>query len=221
MEPRVVLTGWLWTSEKKGEQMATETPKAPKPVRKAAAKPVVAKPAAVKPAVARAAPKPKAVAPKTSPVVKPPKPAKPKKGPTVETTTNTLNGAAKAATQTFKDSAAKLSKEAGDKARAYAEDGKTRAGGALDELARMMTDAAGTVDEKLGAQYGQYARGAADAVSGFSESLKKKNFDDLIEDARGFVKKSPAVAIGTAAAIGFVLVRLIKSGLDAADRDEA
>jgi hypothetical protein len=28
------------------------------------------------------------------------------------------------------------------------------------------------------------------------------------------VKKSPAVAIGTAAAIGFVLARLVKAGLD-------
>ncbi len=53
------------------------------------------------------------------------------------------------------------------------------------------------------------------------DSIKQKNLDDLIEDARGFVKKSPAIAIGTAAALGFVLVRLIKSGLDAADRDDA
>ena len=36
-----------------------------------------------------------------------------------------------------------------------------------------------------------------------------------------FVKKSPAIAIGTAAVLGFVLVRLIKSGLDANDRDQA
>jgi ElaB/YqjD/DUF883 family membrane-anchored ribosome-binding protein len=117
------------------------------------------------------------------------------------------------ATQLLKDSAAKLGKEAVDRARGYAEDGKSRAGDALDEIARMITDAAGTVDEKLGEQYGQYARTAADKVSGFSEGLKAKELDDLIEDARGFVQKSPAVAIGTAAALGFVLVRLIQAGL--------
>ena len=39
-----------------------------------------------------------------------------------------------AATQLLKDGAAKLGKEAVDKARGYAEDGKTRAGGALDEI---------------------------------------------------------------------------------------
>jgi ElaB/YqjD/DUF883 family membrane-anchored ribosome-binding protein len=192
--------------------MATDTPKAPKP-----AKPV-------KKAATTSKPKAGAVAPKPVPAAKTPKPATPKKGPTVNTTTTaTLNGADTKPNpaQLLKDSAATLTKDAGDKARAYAEDGKARAGGALDELARLMTEAAGTVDEKLGEQYGQYARGAADSVSGFSDSLKAKNLDDLIEDARGFVKKSPAIAIGTAAALGFVLVRLIKAGIDAADRDEA
>ena len=194
--------------------MADETPKAPRP-----AKPV-------KKAATTATPRKAAAAPKASPAAtSAPKPAKPKKGPTVtstaDTSTNSFKTETRAATQTLKDSSSKLTRDAGDKARAYAEDGKARAGGVLDELAKMMTEAAGTVDEKVGAQYGQYARSAADAVSGFSDSIKAKNLDDLIEDARGFVKKSPAIAIGTAAAIGFVLVRLIKSGLDAADRDDA
>ncbi|WP_256584011.1 hypothetical protein, partial [Pseudomonas sp. MPR-R2A5] len=61
------------------------------------------------------------------------------------------------ATQLFKDSAAKLGKEAVDRAKTYAEDGKARAGGALDEIVKMINDAAGTVDDKLGEQYGQYA----------------------------------------------------------------
>jgi ElaB/YqjD/DUF883 family membrane-anchored ribosome-binding protein len=122
------------------------------------------------------------------------------------------------AAQLFKDSTDKLGKEVVGRAKTYAADGKERAGTALDEIVKMINDAAGTVDEKLGSQYGQYARTAADKVQGFSEGLKAKELDDLIEDARGFVQKSPAIAIGTAAALGFVLVRLIQSGL-AADTD--
>ena len=117
--------------------------------------------------------------------------------------------------QSLKDNAATMTKSVGDKAKTYAEDGKARAGSALDELATMLTDAATTVDEKVGAQYGQYARTAADTVSGFSESLKAKNVDDLIADATSFARKSPAIAIGTAAALGFVLIRLVQSGLNA------
>lgn len=122
--------------------------------------------------------------------------------------------------QTLKDSATKITQSVGDHAKTYVEDGKSRAGTALDDLAQMINDAAGTVDDKIGAQYGQYARTAADAVTGFSDSLKAKNVDDLIADATGFVRKSPAIAIGTAAAIGFVLVRLVQSGLNA-DTDQA
>jgi ElaB/YqjD/DUF883 family membrane-anchored ribosome-binding protein len=129
--------------------------------------------------------------------------------------------AASSAAQTLKDSAAQLTKNVGERAKSYVEDGKSRAGGALDELAQMMHDAAGTVDEKVGAQYGQYARTAAETVTGFSESLKAKNIDELIADASGFVKKSPAIAIGTAAALGFVLIRLVQSGLNAESDDQA
>jgi len=152
------------------------------------------------------------------------KPAKPRapRAPKVPGTTVIEEKTAsdgKSPAEALKDGATKLGKQATDKARAYAEDGKARAGGALDELARMMSDAAGQVDDKVGAQYGDYARSAAGAISNFSESIKNKQVDELIGDARDFVKKSPAVAIGTAAALGFVIARLIKSGLDANDHD--
>jgi ElaB/YqjD/DUF883 family membrane-anchored ribosome-binding protein len=147
----------------------------------------------------------------TSKPARPKRPAKPTAIPVAEAAAQ--NSPAKA----IKDGASKIGKQAGDKARAYAEDGKARAGGALDELSRMMSDAAGQVDEKVGAQYGDYARSAASAISNFSESVKSKDIDALLGDAKAFVQKSPAVAIGTAAAIGFVIARLIKSGIDAND----
>lgn len=147
-----------------------------------------------------------------------------KPGPTKAATTKakaaakTVSGEAvkaKASTaQTLKDSAAKLQKQATGKAYAFAEDGKAKAGGALDEFSRLMENAAGSVDGSLGAEYGDYARSAAKAISGFSDQLKAKDIDDLLADIRDFARKSPAVAVGTAAAIGFVLARLVKSGFE-------
>ncbi|OYY72339.1 MAG: hypothetical protein B7Y47_03580 [Sphingomonas sp. 28-63-12] len=125
--------------------------------------------------------------------------------------------AAASAAQTIKDGAANLARQATDKARDYVAEGKTRAGGALDEVSRLMGDAADAVDEKIGPQYGQYARTAAEGIAGFSESLKAKEIEDLMADATAFVRKSPAVAIGIAAALGFVVARLVKAGLDSAD----
>lgn len=133
-------------------------------------------------------------------------------------------GAGPSSVQGLKDNVVKFANDAGDKAKGYAEDGKARAGDALDDVARMLHDAAASVDAKIGDQYGQYARSAAEAVGNFSQSLQAKSIDELIADAREFAKKSPAVAIGTAAAIGFVLARLVKAGLDqpaAADQPDA
>jgi ElaB/YqjD/DUF883 family membrane-anchored ribosome-binding protein len=126
------------------------------------------------------------------------------------------SGAKPSATQQLKDEASKFGSQAADRARAFAGEGKERATTALDDVARMFQSAADDVDAKLGADYGKYARTAADSISGFAESLRGKEVDDLIDDASDFVRKSPAIAVGTAAAVGFVLARLIKSGIDAA-----
>ncbi|WP_242417434.1 hypothetical protein [Sphingomonas panni] len=131
-----------------------------------------------------------------------------------ETGTSPTAGTAGGAKQTLKDEASKLSAKATEKARGLADEGKARATGALDEFSKLMEDAAGTVDEKLGEQYGQYARSAAKAISGFSDGLRGKEVEDLLADASDFVRKSPAIAIGTAAALGFVLARIVKAGVD-------
>lgn len=145
------------------------------------------------------------------------RPAAPLKGDSTEGGT-VDNGKLAGAKQSLLDNTAKLRAEAGDKARTFAEDGKAKATGALDQLSQMLTDAAGQVDEKLGAQYGQYARTAADKVQGFSSSVNDKSVDDLIEEVRTLVRKSPAVAIGAAAAVGFVVARLLTAGLDQRDQ---
>ena len=116
--------------------------------------------------------------------------------------------------ETLRAQAGSLLDQASDKIKGAADQGKTKAGGAMEELASMVEDVAATLDEKLGAHYGDYARKAAGAVSGAADTLKSKDVDELIEGARDFVRKKPAVAIGAAAAIGFVLTRLIKAGDD-------
>lgn len=138
---------------------------------------------------------------------------------TMDATTPATGGEIATAPQTAGEAGGttqNLGGQATDKLRAFADDGKARAVGALDGFAKMIDDAAGQVDEKLGAQFGGYARQASGAVSSFSDSLRGKEVEDLVEDARAFVQKSPAVAIGVAAAIGFALVRVLRSGTDRA-----
>ena len=128
--------------------------------------------------------------------------------------TNSGDDAASQAPHTLRERAGQYGSQAADRARTLADTGKEKASGALAQLSTMIGDAAGQVDGKLGAQYGDYARSAAGTVQTFADQLQAKDVDELIEDARSFVKKSPGVAIGVAAALGFVVARLVQSGLD-------
>ncbi|HZF94342.1 MAG TPA: hypothetical protein VEZ20_05650 [Allosphingosinicella sp.] len=110
-----------------------------------------------------------------------------------------------------------LRDQATEKARGYAEGGKDRTTQLLDDIAEIIHDAARSIDDRLGDQYGEYAHKAGDAVQGLSGNLREKSLEDLIEGTRTIVRKSPAVTVGTAALLGFVLVRLVKSGLEGGD----
>lgn len=129
----------------------------------------------------------------------------------------TSQGAMSAAARTVEEKASGLRGQAADRAREYATQGKDRAASALDSVQKLVDDAAGTIDEKVGPQYGDYARRAAEAVSGLASTLRTKQVDELFDEARDVVRKSPALAIGAAAAIGFVLARLVKAGAPAAE----
>jgi len=116
-----------------------------------------------------------------------------------------------------REQAAAVASEAGDAAKKAASTGKDKAAEALDGVAKLAENAANAVEEQLGPTYGNYARKASETVSNAAASLQSKEIDDLIEDTKAFVRKSPVVAIGAAAAVGFLLTRLIRIG-DGSDR---
>ncbi len=118
-----------------------------------------------------------------------------------------------------KEATSKLATEAVSAARNAANEGKDRTTDALASVSKAVAGAADLVDEKIGGNYGSYARKAADQVSGFAQTLQSKDIDDIIDDTRDFVRKQPMIAIGAAAAIGFVLTRLIKIGGDSRSTD--
>ena len=85
---------------------------------------------------------------------------------------------------------------------------------------RVVADTADSIDERLGNNYGEYARKASDSVSGLADNLRGKDVDELYDNVRSAVRKSPGVAIGIAAVVGFTLVRLVKAGLPDDEDDE-
>lgn len=119
---------------------------------------------------------------------------------------------AKETGEAWREKTGSVASQAADSAMAAAASVKDKTGTALHGLAKLISDTAETVDGKLGPQYGDYARQAAESVAGAAQALDDKDIDQLVADARDFVRKSPAVSIGAAALVGFVLMRLARGG---------
>lgn len=104
-----------------------------------------------------------------------------------------------------------LKSQAGDRARTLADDGKKQATSLLETIADVVADAAGSVEERLGGQYAGVGNRASDSIRSLASTLDERSVDDLLEDARSFVQRSPAVAIGIAAVVGFAVARVVRS----------
>lgn len=109
--------------------------------------------------------------------------------------------------------AGKVRDEAGTRARGFVGQGLERGSATLTNISGIVSQTAGQLDEQLGSQYGDYARQAGQALERYATTLANKDPDELVDDARDLVRKSPGVAIAGAALIGFGLVRLLKAGL--------
>lgn len=100
--------------------------------------------------------------------------------------------------------------EAKTKASELAVEGKVKATEAISSLGRVVGDNAGTLDEKFGVKYGDYARTASRSLQETAAKLDQKSVEDLGNDAREFVRKSPGTAVGLAALAGFLIASVFR-----------
>jgi hypothetical protein len=110
--------------------------------------------------------------------------------------------------------------QAGDRARGLVTQGLERTSEALANVSKMVGDTAAGIEERLGPEYGDYARRAAGAIENVANTIAEKDPDELIDDTRTFVRNSPGIALAGAAVVGFVVARLIKSGLGESGEDD-
>ena len=131
--------------------------------------------------------------------------------------TSTRGGAGGSLRDRIRGGGSKLSVQAADKARGFVGQGLERSAAALANVGKLVGETAEGLDERLGEDYGDYARRAAGAIENAASSLAAKDPDELVDDTREFIRKSPGVALAGAAIAGFAIARLIKSGLSADD----
>ena len=113
-----------------------------------------------------------------------------------------------------------LATQAGERTRGLVTQGLERTSEAPANVAKMVGDTAPGIEERLGGEYGDYARKAAGSIENLANTIAEKDPDELIEDTRNFVRNSPGVALAGAAVVGFVMARLLKTGLARDDEDD-
>jgi ElaB/YqjD/DUF883 family membrane-anchored ribosome-binding protein len=120
----------------------------------------------------------------------------------------------------FRSGREQIAGQAGEKARGFVTQGLERGSEALANVARMIGDTAPGIEERLGPEYGDYARRAAGSIENVANTIAEKDPDELIDDTRNFVRNSPGIALAGAAVVGFVIARLLKPGLGTSGRDD-
>ena len=119
----------------------------------------------------------------------------------------------------FREGRDQFSNQAGEKARGLVSQGLERTADALANVSKMVGDTAAGIEERLGQEYGEYARKAAGAIENAANTVASKDPDELIEDTRNFVRNSPGLALAGAAVVGFVVARILKTGLPGDDEE--
>jgi hypothetical protein len=132
----------------------------------------------------------------------------------------TRSGSSSAIMDKVRSGGDKISEQAAGKARDFVGQGIERSAEAIANVSKLVGDTASGLDDRLGQEYGDYARRAAEALESTANKLASKDPDELIDDTRNFVRKSPGMALAGAAIVGFALARLVKSGFSSDDDDD-
>lgn len=104
--------------------------------------------------------------------------------------------------------------QAKEKASEFAKLSKDRSTEGLGTLGRSVGESGSVLDEKVGVQYGDYMRTIGKSIEDLAGQIDEKSVEQLMDETREFVRKSPAMVIGAAAVAGFMLSRVFKGGND-------
>ncbi len=121
--------------------------------------------------------------------------------------TTTLKSAAAQVVPALRDEASKIA----DKSVATGVDAAQAVGKAAESAAQAL-------DEALPALAG-YVRQAATYTNQLADSLRDKKAEELLSTAVTWSKQQPLLTLAGAAALGFALSRVVKSGVDTAPKD--
>ena len=91
---------------------------------------------------------------------------------------------------------------------------KTRATDALGSVAAAIRQSSEPLRDNNQGMLADYVAKAADQLEQFSTRLRERDVTELIDDAKRFARRQPALFVGAAFAVGVVAARFLKSSPD-------
>jgi hypothetical protein len=122
-------------------------------------------------------------------------------------------GAAEKFAQQLRRQAGRLRDQGVTKITQLAETGKGQFASKLNDVAEVIESVAEPVEKSYGSSVAEYVRSASRNVRSISDDLQNKSVEDLVSASRSAIGNNAAIAIGTAAFMGFVAARVAKGGL--------
>lgn len=126
-------------------------------------------------------------------------------------TASRIGESAKQAGAQAQDAAESLGSRANEQARRLADRQLTMGADVIADVAEAVRAAAERLDRNE-PQIAQLARGAADRIEDFSETVRGQSAEELWQASADFGRRHPAVVFGATAGLGFLLFRLLKPG---------
>ena len=134
-----------------------------------------------------------------------------------ETKTQAKQQASEAADQA-KQKAGDLAEQAKQQATSQLASQKERASSSLTSISKALHDASGTLrNEDQGAVAG-YVNDAADQLEQFADILQNRSVGELLDEAKRYARREPAIFLGGAMVIGLFGARFLKSSSPGSSR---
>jgi ElaB/YqjD/DUF883 family membrane-anchored ribosome-binding protein len=130
-------------------------------------------------------------------------------GKTARETASKLGGAAQEIGAQAKQAATSLASEANENIKGVLNQKVGVGADLVGHFAHSVRAAADDLKQNA-PQLAGLVRGAADKMDELSSSVRDKTVEDLFETASDFARRQPAVVFGAAAAVGFLLFRIMK-----------
>lgn len=131
--------------------------------------------------------------------------------PSTEDIVNNIKNVAEDALGQAKEKVTQVADQAQQKAKSQLAGRKDQVADNMDNVANVLRHTSEQLQGQNAGMVGEYVVKAANKLSDVSRYVRQNDIDQLLHEVEGFARREPAIALGSAFAIGVIAARFLKS----------